>query len=173
MRDTVVFLLLFQAEVSFYGLGLGQAPLAVLDAFVLRSHKMPVGDHDDPPVIVAWHLAELMAFYAAIAAVGIAAPFAFPPDLDGFRAAMLAHVAAQAGPPALVIDSAVVACSTVQAMQVTLAFGLLGQSAWAQAVSAQVPAALRGPIAKLYTPCPRATNGACVSVLNAPAGIFA
>ena len=134
---------------------------------------MPSDEHDDPPVIVAWHNAALDALIiAATANPVIGAPFPLAPTNDGFRAALLAFVAGQAAPPAVVRDSTVVACSTVQAMQVTLAFGLLGQSAWAAAVCAQIPAAARGPIATLYTPRPRVTNGSCMRVLAAPAGIF-
>ena len=113
-----------------------------------------------------------VAFVAAAPAAGVAAPFQFQLDLDGFCAALLACVAGSAAPPALVVDTAVIACSTVQVMPVTGTFMVLGQSAWAAAVSAHVSAAARAPIVTLQTPRPGATNGACVPVLAAPDGIF-
>jgi hypothetical protein len=159
-------------QASIRDLDLGAASLKVLEDFKRVSHLMS-GDHEDPPVIVAWHMAAVANFLAAAAAVGAPAPFQFPQGaIDEFRAALLAYVAAQAAPPANVIEATVISCSTVQAMQVTGTLMVLGQSAWAMAVWAQMPAASHTPIATLYTPRPHATNGACLRVLAAPAGIF-
>jgi hypothetical protein len=165
-----------QDEVSFYGLGLEAKCVAKLEECVRETLSTPSEGHDDPPLIAAFKFTAAATFLGGVpaaAAAGNVAPFHFPQgSADGFCAALMAYVAAQAAPPAEVIGSTVIACSTVQAMQVALAFGLLGQSAWVTAVWAQLPAVQRTPIATLYTPRPRVTNGACVRVLAGPAGLF-
>ena len=163
-----------KSMVSFNDMNLEKKEVAFLKRVIKDSLRNAAYAFDDPPLIFGWHFDALGAFVAAAVALqaAVAPPFPFPPTPDGFIVALLAYLAGQAAPVAHVVGSACIACSTEQYGQVAMATGVLVHSAWATAVWAAIPAAVRAPIATLYVPRPRVTTGACNRVISVPSVFF-
>ena len=156
-------------DVSFYTLGLSNQAASYLNSLVASASWRAPGD-GDPPIVVAWNYAAVVALLTAAAAVAVPAPFVIPAAPEAFCTALLNFISGQA-PGSTVVESAVVACTILQCAQAAIAFGVLGHSPWAAAVYAHMgPAA--APIATLWVPRPRVTTGVCDRLLAAPATIF-
>jgi hypothetical protein len=143
--------------------------------------KLAKNGEEDPPIIFAWNDDGVQEFVNKAVGYGATGGLIMPPNqsnggahlvgqaagaaLRAFKTELLEFVRAQVIPaPAVVGDTACLACTNLQFGQVTMHLGLMVHHPWLNAVLGH-GAPLTYPLASLWLPRPNVTTGVCDQIL--------